>query len=66
MNITVNGNQQNCPSDTNIYQLLTILSMQDKRIAIEINKEVIPKGAFGSHMLNDGDIVELIQAIGGG
>lgn len=66
MNITVNGSQHNCPQQANISQLLELLEMRDKRIALEINKEIIPKAEYDSHTLNEGDNIEIIQAIGGG
>lgn len=40
--------------------------MQDKKVALEINKEVIPRGEYDSYTLNEGDTIEIIQAIGGG
>lgn len=66
MNITVNGAPQECPSEANIQQLLELLDLQDTRVALEINKEVVPKGEYASYTLNDGDTIEIIQAIGGG
>ena len=66
MNIIVNGSQHDCAPDESIPGLLLSLEMQDKKIALEINKEVIPKGEYDSYSLNEGDIIEIIQAIGGG
>ena len=66
MNITINGATHECPSNSNITQLLERLEMQNKRIALEINNEVIPKNEYKAYTLNDGDCIEIIQAIGGG
>ena len=66
MNIIVNGLERHCPADSNLSELLRLLEMQDKKIALEINKEVIPRGEYDSYILNEGDAVEIIQAIGGG
>ena len=66
MNIIVNGSERHCPTDSNLSELLTLLDMQDKKIALEINKEVISRGEYDSYILNEGDAVEIIQAIGGG
>ena len=66
MHITINGSQENYPTDTAVSQLLNQLNLQDKRIALEINKEIIPRSEYDQHILNDGDIVEIIHAIGGG
>ena len=66
MNIIINGSQHSCPPDANLSELLQLLEMQDKKIALEINKEVIPRGEYDSYTLNEGDAIEIIQAIGGG
>ena len=66
MNIIINGSQHSCPPDANLSGLLQLLEMQDKKIALEINKEVIPRGEYDSYTLNEGDAIEIIQAIGGG
>ena len=66
MHITINGSQENYPAKTAVSQLLNQLNLQDKRIALEINREIIPRSEYDQHILNDGDIVEIIHAIGGG
>lgn len=66
MHIIVNGSKENYPSDTDVSQLLDQLHLQDKRIALEVNRKIIPRGEYDQHILNDGDIVEIIHAIGGG
>ena len=66
MNITVNGSRQDCPPDSNISALLERLDLQGKRIALEINKEIVPRSEYDSFALTEGDTVEIIQAIGGG
>ena len=66
MNILVNGSEHDFPPDSNLSELLIRLEMQNKKIALEINKEVIPRGMYDNHVLNDGDVIEIIQAIGGG
>ena len=64
--IHLNGEQRDCDTNTNIDQLVTQLGLQDKRLAVEINQEIIPRSAFLQHALQDQDKVEIVQAIGGG
>ena len=66
MKITLNGSPHNCPDNINATDFLAALEMQDQRIALEINKEIVTRSDYDSHRLNEGDIVEVIQAIGGG
>lgn len=66
MNITINGSTHNYPTDTSIVALLELLELQGQRIALEINKEIIPRSEYKNHTLTEGDTIEIIQAIGGG
>jgi len=66
MKITLNGTVHDCPANTNITELIQSMALQDMRIALEINKEVITRSEYDSYVINEGDTVEIIQAIGGG
>lgn len=48
-----------------IVDLLEELGLQG-RLAVEVNQDIIPKGEHSGHALNDGDVVEIVHAIGGG
>jgi len=66
MQLVINGQSQ-CFDDVNsVQQLLESLSLQNKRIAVECNGEIIPRSTFPSHLLTDGDQLEIIVAVGGG
>ena len=64
--IILNGEEQQIDNDSSIEQLLKVLSMENKRLAVEVNQNIIPRSEFGSHILKDSDKVEIVQAIGGG
>lgn len=49
-----------------IAELLDRLDIQGRRLAVEVNQEVIPRGEHVEHELADGDVVEIIHAVGGG
>ncbi len=66
MQVTVNGDQHEIASNTNLQQLLKQLAISNGRMAIEINGEIVPKSLFGEQALNSGDRIEIVQAIGGG
>ena len=66
MKIIVNGEEMSLPEDLNIQNLIAQLGYINKRIAIEINKEIIPKSKYQSHLLKNLDKVEVINAVGGG
>jgi len=64
--IILNGENKQIDKDTNIAQLLQSLDLSNKRLAVEINQQIIPRSNFTSHRLNELDKVEIVQAIGGG
>ncbi len=66
MNIIVNGESQSLESDASLGQLLVMLELDGKRIAVEVNRDIVPRGDYDSFKLSDNDTVEIVNAIGGG
>lgn len=66
MTIVLNGEKQQVTANTSIRQLLNNLNLENKRLAVEINQQIIPRSEFDQHILNEMDKVEIVQAIGGG
>lgn len=64
--ILLNGKDKQIDSDISIEQLLTNLNLDNKRLAVEINQEIIPRSEFNRYALKQLDKVEIVQAIGGG
>ena len=64
--IILNGENKEISSGTTIEQLLLNLGLENKRLAVEINQEIIPRSLFDNHVLAELDQVEIVQAIGGG
>jgi thiamine biosynthesis protein ThiS len=66
MEIFLNGKPQLIEENYNIAALLKKLDLENKRLAVEVNLEIIPRSQFDSHIFSAGDKVEIVQAIGGG
>jgi len=66
MNITINGETRTLEEDLNLQQLISMLGLENKRLAIEVNQEIVPRSEYASHVLINNDKVEIVQAIGGG
>jgi sulfur carrier protein len=66
MLIVLNGDRRELPDDSTLSDLLAMLDIQNRRFAVEINEELIPRGEHAGHALRAGDRVEIVQAIGGG
>jgi thiamine biosynthesis protein ThiS len=66
MNIIVNGKSQSLESDASLGQLLAMLGLDGKRIAVEVNRDIVPRSDYDSFKLSDNDTIEIVNAIGGG
>jgi len=66
MQITVNGEQRSVAPGLTAAQLVELLELGGRRLAMEINREILPRSRYGAHELRDGDRIEIVQAIGGG
>lgn len=65
MNLTVNGEPLAFNGQT-LAELLKQLELTGRRIAVEVNQEIVPKGEHARHVLKENDRVEIVHAIGGG
>ncbi|MEH6502775.1 MAG: sulfur carrier protein ThiS [Cycloclasticus sp.] len=66
MDIRVNGDGFSCDESTTLEQLVKKMGFLGKRIAVELNEEIKPADQYSRIQLNEGDVVEIVQAIGGG
>jgi len=66
MQIELNGAPRELPDGTDIATLLELLELGGRRVAVEVNCEIVPRGDHAGHRLRPGDRVEVVQAIGGG
>lgn len=65
MQVIINGEQTELASGTSVRELVEQLGIQGK-VAIEVNREIVPRSRFDSHDLKEGDRIEIVRAIGGG
>lgn len=66
MHIVLNGERRPLADGCTVAELLQSAGFGDRRVAVEINREVLPRSRHATHPLADGDVVEIIHAIGGG
>ncbi|MBL8297011.1 MAG: sulfur carrier protein ThiS [Rhodanobacteraceae bacterium] len=66
MNILLNGSAHECPDGTTLARLLADNGYAQRRIAVEVNRDIIPRSAHDTTALKAGDQVEIVHAIGGG
>ena len=66
MRVEVNGDARDLPEGTTVQALLVILGATGGPVAVECNKQIIPRAAHGSTELRPGDILEIVRFVGGG
>ena len=66
MKININGQKKQFGITCTLESLLDDLGYTNKKIAVEINGEIVPKSQIGKKLVVDGDRIEIIKAVGGG
>jgi len=66
MEIIVNGQTQNVPEGFTAAQLVEQMGLGGRRIAMEVNMEIVPRSTYPEHQLTPGDKIEIVHAVGGG
>ena len=66
MEITLNGHKKICKQQETIATLLSSLSIDSQKVAVECNREIVPKAEFLSRHVQPNDIIEIVHFIGGG
>lgn len=66
MRLTINGEMRDMTSAGTVTELLSALELDARKIAIELNREIVPRSAYDATGLNDGDKIEIVHFIGGG
>jgi sulfur carrier protein len=66
INLIINGLPQTLPATMSVAQLVEKLGYTGKRIALERNGEIVPRSTYENVQLADGDILEVVVAVGGG
>jgi sulfur carrier protein len=66
LRLLVNGETREVPPGCTIEQLVQTLGLERRRIAVAVNRNVVPSSSFDAQPLAAGDRVEILEAVGGG
>ncbi len=66
ISVSINGATRAFEQPISVAQLIQQMELGNKRIALERNGEIVPRGQFSQQMLADGDRLEIVVAVGGG
>lgn len=66
MRLTINGEPHDHPDGITLQALLGGIGLDARKVAVERNREIVPKSQYGDVVLADGDALEIVHFIGGG
>jgi len=66
LEISINGEPRRFDSELTLTELLDRLEMSGKKLAVEMNGEIVPKSRHATTPLTNGDQLEIVVAVGGG
>ena len=68
MNLQINGEEKtfDAPAPSTLAQLVEILGMKSDRVAVELNREIVPRNLWPETKLSEGDRLEIVHFVGGG
>ncbi|KIA81699.1 MULTISPECIES: sulfur carrier protein ThiS [Chromobacterium] len=66
LNLQINGEAKSVAGVATFAELIDALALTGKRIAIERNGEIVPRSRYAEARLADGDVLEIVVAVGGG
>lgn len=66
MRLTINGEERSFEAVRDVAGLVEALGLDPRKVAVEVNLEIVPRSIYGQTALEDGDRVEIVHFIGGG
>ncbi len=66
MDLTINGEEKSFANSLSLAQLVEQLGMKEDRVAVELNREIVPRDRWADTSLKDGDRLEIVHFVGGG
>lgn len=66
MNVTINGAVRDVPEDLTIKDLVQHLGLGEGPVAVEVNREIVPRAQHATHKIAGGDAIEIVHFVGGG
>ena len=64
--VYINGDEMSFADTMSVTALMVELGMTKGRVALEKNREIVPRSTFDEVMIEDGDVMEIVHFIGGG
>lgn len=62
----INSEQRDIPAGLTVQGLIHYLNLKEERIAVERNREIVPRADWATTFLQEGDSLEIVHFVGGG
>jgi sulfur carrier protein len=66
MEVTVNGARRDVPDGLTVRGLVVHLGLTEGPVAVEVNREIVPRARHAEHPVAPGDVIEVVHFVGGG
>ncbi len=66
LSLVINGEARTLPRGTTLAQLVAVLQLDPARVALEHNREIVPRSSHAATLLGEGDCIEIVNFVGGG
>ena len=66
MRLTINGEPKDVPRAMTVAELVVHLGLGEGPVAVELNREIVPRAQHASRTIADGDVLEIVHMVGGG
>lgn len=66
LEVSVNGQPRSLPAGSTLADLVAELGLAERRFAVAVNRDVVPRSGLAGRALAAGDRVEILEAVGGG
>jgi len=64
--LTINGEAKEVPEQLTVAALVAHLGLAEGPVAVELNREIVPRAEHASRAIADGDVLEIVHMVGGG
>jgi sulfur carrier protein len=66
MKVTINGTEREVPDGLTVRALVVHLGLGEGPVAVEQNREIVPRAEHATRLVNGGDTIEIVHFVGGG
>ncbi len=66
MKVRINGAEKDVPEELTVRDLIVHLGLGDGPVAVEMNREIVPRAEHATRRVSGGDTIEIVHFVGGG